>query len=225
MTSIWKWLICFGFIAASLWFLTQALPQGDRRHRSVDLSHLRAADAAQAAGQAPANLEIATLAAGCFWCVEAVLERIAGVHRVESGYTGGESPDPTYRKISSGRTGHAECVQIEFDPTVLSYEQLLTVFWELHDPTTRDRQGADRGSQYRSVIFYHDDEQRRTAERSLAEKEASGDLRDAIVTALVPATKFYPAEETHQDYFSANPDAGYCRMVISPKLKKLGLLE
>src|SRR5210317_1094143 len=115
MTSIWKWLICFGFIAASLWLLTQALPQGDRRHRSVDLSHLRATDTSQTVGQPPATLETATLAAGCFWCVEAVLERITGIHRVESGYAGGESPDPSYRTISSGKTGHAECVRIEFD--------------------------------------------------------------------------------------------------------------
>lgn len=225
MTSAWKWTIFFSIIAASLWFLSEALPRGDRRHRSVDLSDLRASSAEPSPMQAPANLATATLAAGCFWCVEAVLERIVGVHRVESGYTGGDSVDPSYREISGGRTGHAECVQIEFDPALLSYEKLLTVFWELHDPTTRDRQGADRGSQYRSAIFYHDDEQRMTAERSLAEKEASGDLRDAIVTEIAPATTFYAAEENHQDYFSTNPSAGYCRMVISPKLKKLGLLQ
>jgi peptide-methionine (S)-S-oxide reductase len=209
--------------AAAMWLLSQALPRSDRRHQHVDISNLGASDSQSDEQLDPGKLETATLAAGCFWCVEAVLERIAGVHGVVSGYAGGASEDPDYQEISGGKSGHAECVQVKFDPQTLSYEQLLTVFWELHDPTTRNRQGADRGSQYRSVIFYHDDRQKRIAEKSLAAKDASGHLRGAIVTEIVPATEFFPAEAHHQDYFARDPGAAYCRMVIRPKLEKLGL--
>ncbi|MFT4548579.1 MAG: peptide-methionine (S)-S-oxide reductase [Verrucomicrobiales bacterium] len=225
MTSSWKWTIWFGVAACFMWSLTLILPKGDQRRNRVDLSELRAGSASPNSQPRQDRLVTATLGGGCFWCVEAVLERIKGVASVESGYSGGEFANPTYADISRGKSGHVECVRVRFDPEVLSYEQLLTVFWELHDPTTKNRQGADRGTQYRSAIFYHDDLQKRIAEESLARKDASDDLRRGIVTVIAPATKFYPAEAYHQDYFEANPNAGYCRQVISPKLKKLGLLE
>ena len=163
--------------------------------------------------------ETATLAAGCFWCVEALFKRLEGVKRVVSGYAGGEVANPTYEEVCSGATGHAEAVQITFDPAVISFEELLQVFWRSHDPTTRDRQGADVGSQYRSAIFCHDERQRQLAERSRAGAEA---LRTApIVTEIVPFRNFYPAEEYHQDYYRLNRNQPYCRLVIDPKIQKL----
>ena len=161
----------------------------------------------------------ATIGGGCFWCVEAVFERIDGVTGVVSGYAGGTVPNPTYRAVCTGTTGHAEVVQVHYDPAVVSYEKLLETFWECHDPTTPDRQGADVGTQYRSVIYAHDDVQLRAAARSKA--EAQKRFVDPIVTEIAPLTAFYPAEEYHQDYFAKNPDAAYCRFVIAPKLKKL----
>lgn len=168
-----------------------------------------------------AGLETATLAAGCFWCTEAVFGRIKGVHGVTSGYSGGAVADPSYEQVSSGRTGHAESVQIRFDPRIISYDSLLDVFWATHDPTTLDRQGADVGPQYRSVIFYHSDDQRRMAEASKCRLEASGKLEAKIVTSIEPFTKFYPAEGYHQDYYAANAHASYCSIVIEPKIRKL----
>jgi len=163
--------------------------------------------------------ETATLGGGCFWCLDAAYRDIEGVTDVVSGYAGGRQPNPTYAQVSTGATGHAEVVQVEFDRTVLSYADILDIFWSLHDPTTRDRQGADVGTQYRSMILYHDDAQRRAAEAS----------RDAIqeawprpvVTEIVPLEAFYSAEEYHQDYYARNPDKGYCQLVINPKRKKL----
>lgn len=169
-----------------------------------------------------ANNKKATLAGGCFWCLEAVYKRIEGVEAVTSGYAGGESTNPTYREVCTGNTGHAEVVQIEYDPSLISYEQILELFWEAHDPTTLNRQGADVGPQYRSAIFYHDDEQRKTAIAS--KEEAQERFKDPIVTDITELNRFYPAEDYHQDYFDLNPQAGYCRVVIEPKLKKLGLL-
>ena len=220
--SLLKPLFVIGLVVVAMYLLTRAMGTGDRRHEWVDISGLKATGAKRPVSD---RLETATLAAGCFWCVEAVLERIEGVASVESGYTGGDSSDPTYGQISTGKTGHAEAVRIQFDPEILSYEQLLTVFWELHDPTTLNRQGADRGTQYRSAIFYHNDAQKKIAEASLAAKDASGHLRGAIVTEVVPAGRFHPAETYHQDYFDSNPAAGYSRRVIDPKLQKLGLLD
>ena len=163
----------------------------------------------------------ATFGGGCFWCVEAVFERIDGVRGVVSGYAGGTTPNPTYKTVSSGATGHAEVVQVTYDPTVISYEKLLEVFWECHDPTTLNRQGADVGTQYRSVIFAHDEGQRRVAELSKTEAQK---LFDApIVTEVAPLKVFTPAEDYHQDYFANNPTAAYCQFVIKPKLKKLKL--
>ena len=166
------------------------------------------------------NTEIATFGAGCFWCVEAVFQELKGVLKVESGYMGGAIPNPTYREVCTGTTGHAEVTRITFDPTVISYEELLEVLWTTHDPTTLNRQGADAGTQYRSAIFYHSDEQKSKAEKS--KKDVATTIWDSpIVTEIVPADTFYPAEEYHQDYYALNPNAGYCRAVISPKVAKV----
>ncbi len=164
--------------------------------------------------------EFATFGAGCFWCVEAVFQELKGVFKVESGYMGGALPNPTYRDVCTGTTGHAEVARLTFDPSVISYEELLEVLWTTHDPTTLNRQGADAGTQYRSVIFYYNDEQKRKAEDSKAEV-APAIWDQTIVTQIVPATTFYPAEEYHQDYYANNQNAGYCRMVINPKIEKV----
>jgi peptide-methionine (S)-S-oxide reductase len=161
----------------------------------------------------------ATLAGGCFWCLEAVFLRLRGVHRVESGYAGGHVENPGYRAVCSGTTGHAEVVQIEFDPEEISYRELLEVFFAIHDPTTLNRQGGDVGTQYRSVIFYHSDEQKRVAEHAIADAAAVWD--DPIVTQLEPLDAFYPAEAEHERYYERNPEQGYCQVVIAPKVAKV----
>ncbi|WP_041328376.1 peptide-methionine (S)-S-oxide reductase MsrA [Rubrobacter xylanophilus] len=166
------------------------------------------------------RLETATLGGGCFWCVEAVFDELRGVRRVEPGYSGGHVERPTYEQVCTGLTGHAEVVQVSFDPREISYRELLEVFFAVHDPTTKDRQGPDVGPQYRSVIFYHDEEQRRTAEEVISELEARGIWDGPIVTEVAPFTAFYPAEEYHRDYFRRNPDQPYCRVVIAPKVAK-----
>jgi peptide-methionine (S)-S-oxide reductase len=163
----------------------------------------------------------AILGGGCFWCLEAVYELLPGVLAVENGYAGGQRENPSYEEVCSGRTGHAEVVRISFDPSRLSYEAILDLFWKIHDPTTLDRQGADQGSQYRSVIFYADEEQRAKAQASLQAIAAS--FRDPIVTDLLPEPRFWKAENYHQGYFRKHPEAGYCRAVIAPKVKKSGL--
>jgi peptide-methionine (S)-S-oxide reductase len=165
--------------------------------------------------------EIATLAGGCFWCLEAVFTELRGVERVESGYSGGDVPDPSYDQVCTGSTGHAEVVQVEFDPGVVSFRDLLHVFFTIHDPTTANRQGADVGTQYRSAIFYHSSEQKAEAERVMQELAAEGVWDDPIVTELVPFERFYPAEEYHRDYYRRNPGQGYCRAVIAPKVAKV----
>lgn len=157
---------------------------------------------------------------GCFWCVEAIFERLKGVHSVESGYAGGSTDAPTYEDVSSGQTGHAEVVRITYDPSLISYEKLLEVFFKTHDPTTLNQQGPDHGTQYRSSIFYFDEEQRTTAERIKTELDKSGAFPRPIVTEIVEAAPFFPAEDYHQDYFRNNPDSGYCRFAIRPKLEK-----
>ncbi|MBI1807816.1 MAG: peptide-methionine (S)-S-oxide reductase MsrA [Ignavibacteria bacterium] len=167
------------------------------------------------------QLEKATLGAGCFWCVEAVFEQLDGVQSVAAGYAGGTKPNPTYKDVCTGTTGHAEAAQITFDPKKISYEKLLEVYWRAHDPTTLNQQGADVGTQYRSVIFYHDEKQKAIAEKS--RKEAQRRFDDPIVTEIRPLDHFYEAENYHQDYFRNNPDAPYCRFVIKPKLDKLHL--
>lgn len=165
--------------------------------------------------------EVATVGGGCFWCIEAVYARSDGVLSVTSGYAGGQTPEPSYEQVCSGTTGHAEVVQIEFDPARISFGEILDLFWKAHDPTTRDRQGADVGPQYRSIILYHDEEQKKQAESS--REQAQSRFKDPIVTEIVPLEKFYPAEQYHQDYYEKQPQAGYCRVVIQPKLQKLGM--
>jgi peptide-methionine (S)-S-oxide reductase len=170
------------------------------------------------------NLQMATVGGGCFWCTEAVYQEIKGVEKVVSGYSGGTVPGhPTYREICSGLTGHAEVVQITFDPNVISYEEILVIFMTTHDPTTLNRQGADRGTQYRSVIFYHDDTQKEIAENVV--KEVAKYYEDAIVTEIAPLDVFYEAEKEHQDYYRNNQNQGYCSFVITPKLAKLRKLH
>jgi peptide-methionine (S)-S-oxide reductase len=165
------------------------------------------------------QLETATLGGGCFWCVEAVYERLPGVVSVTSGYAGGHIENPTYKQICSGTTGHAEVAQIRFDPTKISYAKILEVFWQAHDPTTLNRQGADEGTQYRSAIFYHDEKQKLTAEK--AKLAAQAQFNNPIVTEIVPLKKFYRAEDYHQGYYDANSRQPYCQAVIAPKLEKL----
>ena len=164
--------------------------------------------------------EIATLGGGCFWCLEAVYEGMEGVSQVESGYMGGDIESPTYEQVSTGRTGHVEVVEVTFDPEVTSYREILDVFFAIHDPTTRDRQGNDVGSQYRSVIFYHDDRQRATAERTIRELTAEEVFPAPIVTLVEPAGVFYKAEAYHQEYFRNHPQQPYCAFVVAPKVKK-----
>lgn len=163
---------------------------------------------------------IATLGGGCFWCLEAIYLDLKGVEKVVSGYSGGSQDNPTYKEVSSGNSGHAEVVQVTYDPAVISYEDLLKIFFTIHDPTTLNRQGADVGPQYRSVIFYHDDSQKETAEKVFAEIEAEGIWPDPLVTRIEPLTAFYIAEDYHQEYFKNNPYQGYCQVVIAPKVAK-----
>ena len=165
--------------------------------------------------------EVATLAGGCFWCLDAAFRLLKGVASVESGYAGGTRPNPTYEQVCTGTTGHAEVAQVTFDPSVISYRDLLDVFFTIHDPTQLNRQGGDVGTQYRSAIFPHSDEQRADAERAITELEASGAWDEPIVTTIEPLTKFYPAETYHQDYFARNPRQPYCQAVIAPKIAKL----
>jgi peptide-methionine (S)-S-oxide reductase len=166
-------------------------------------------------------MEIATLANGCFWCSEAIFARLKGVKSVLPGYSGGKVENPTYEQVSSGRTGHAEAAQIEFDPSVISFEKLLDVFWHTHDPTTLNRQGNDVGTQYRSAIFYHDDKQKVIAEKSKRDIEAQGAYRDPVVTEITPFKKFYVAEDYHKNYYDEHHSAPYCKFVIDPKIHKL----
>jgi methionine-S-sulfoxide reductase len=165
-------------------------------------------------------IEIATLGSGCFWCTEAVYLSVKGVKEVVSGYCGGKVKNPTYREVCSGLTGHAEVVQVKFDPTVISYSEILEIFWNTHDPTTLNRQGADEGTQYRSVVFYHSEGQRQTAESYKAQLDKSGVYRNKIVTEITPVATFYKAEDYHQNYFALNPEQGYCQYVIRPKVDK-----
>ncbi len=166
------------------------------------------------------STQTATLAGGCFWCLEAVFDNLQGVTDVVSGYTGGVTVNPTYKQVCTGTTGHAEVVQIQFDPDVITYRDLLEVFFSIHDPTTLNRQGADVGEQYRSAIFYHIAEQKQTAEQVIRELSEEKIWEDPIVTEVTPITTFYPAEDYHQEYFANNPEQGYCQMVVSPKVAK-----
>ena len=166
-------------------------------------------------------MAIATLAGGCFWCTEAIFKRLRGVQSVTPGYTGGHQPDPTYEEVCSGRTGHAEAIEVEFDPAVISYDDLLHVFFKTHDPTTLNRQGADVGTQYRSAVFYHDEEQKQAAEHAIQQLEASGEYPGKIVTEVSSYEGFFPAEEYHMDFYARNPTYPYCQVIIDPKILKL----
>jgi peptide-methionine (S)-S-oxide reductase len=165
--------------------------------------------------------EVATLAGGCFWCLEAAFQQLKGVDKVESGYAGGHVARPSYEQVCSGTTGHAEVVQITFDPTIVPFRDLLHIFFTIHDPTTLNRQGPDTGTQYRSAIFYHGPEQKAAAEGVIAELQAEGVWDDPIVTEVKPLEAFYPAEEYHRDYYKRNPNQGYCRAVVAPKVAKV----
>ena len=177
-------------------------------------------DTARAEDNKVSKFETATFGGGCFWCLEAVYEELNGVKTVVSGYAGGASKNPTYKEVCSGSTGHAEVVQIEFDTSIVSFDELLSVFFSIHDPTTLNRQGADVGSQYRSVVFYHDDGQRESAVQKISEIETKKLVSQPVVTDVVPYKVFYEAEDYHQNYFKRNPEQGYCQVVVAPKLVK-----
>ena len=166
------------------------------------------------------DLQIATLAGGCFWCLEAVFDELKGVESVESGYSGGTVPDPTYHEVCDGETGHAEVVRVTFDPSALPYHDLLTVFFTIHDPTTLNRQGNDVGTQYRSAVFYHDEEQKKIIEEVMGEIAAASIWGASLVTEVRPFEAFYPAEDYHQEYFKKNPWQPYCRVIVAPKVAK-----
>ncbi|MES2765534.1 MAG: peptide-methionine (S)-S-oxide reductase MsrA [Bacteroidota bacterium] len=166
------------------------------------------------------NLETATFGNGCFWCTEAIFQDLEGVESAVSGYSGGQVENPTYEQVCGGKTGHAEVLQIKYDPAKISYEELLKVFWETHDPTTLNRQGNDVGTQYRSAIFFHDDKQKELAEKYKAQLTQAGTFKDPIVTEIVPFEKFYSAEKYHQNYYKENPNQGYCSFVVRPKVEK-----
>jgi len=174
--------------------------------------------------------EKATLAGGCFWCLEAIYKKVKGVKEVIPGYSGGQTKNPTYEQVCSDTTGHAEVIQITFEPDVISYAEILKIFWQIHNPTTLNRQGHDIGSQYRSVIFYHNEEQKKIAEKSKKDLQDANTWSDPIVTEIVPYSEFYPAEEYHKNYFRNYPESGYCQLVVSPKVEKFkktfsGLLQ
>jgi peptide-methionine (S)-S-oxide reductase len=166
------------------------------------------------------NIEIASFGNGCFWCTEAVFQNVKGVIKVESGYSGGDTQNPTYKDICTGKTNHAECLQITFDNTIISFEELLKIFWETHDPTTPNRQGNDVGTQYRSIIFYRNENQLSIAEDYKTALNTSGNYKSPIVTLIEPATTFYKAENYHQNYFNQNGNAPYCQIVVRPKVEK-----
>lgn len=200
-------------------FEGERLTEKNVRHCVNSLS-MRFVPEAKAEGRVPAR-ETAYFGGGCFWCTEASFKRVRGVLAVIPGYAGGTTADPTYEEVSSGGTGHAEVVRVEYDPTRVSYEALLSVFFAAHDPTTKDRQGADTGTQYRSIILAADDTQREVAEKSVRGLETEGVYPAPVVTEIVPLGTFYPAEEYHHDYFAKHPEAAYCQAVINPKLAKL----
>lgn len=180
---------------------------------------------AEAGAKAPANTELATFGAGCFWCTEACLEKLDGVLDVSSGYMGGHVKNPTYEQVCQKDTGHVEVVQVKFDPAKVSYDKLLSYFWKLHDPTSMDQQGADRGPQYRSVIFYHSEDQKKKAEAQKKKLEEAKVFDKPVVTEIREASAYYVAEDHHQDFYRNNKTYGYCRVVIKPKLDKLGLSD
>lgn len=209
--------ICLG--AAGLYSLTSSAAPPPS---AGGLNPTSSSKSAAPVNESPASTKaVVTLAGGCFWCTEAVFERMIGVEDVVSGYTGGQVPNPNYQMVLTGQTGHAEAIQIHYDPTKTSYEEILEVFFGTHDPTTLNRQGADVGTQYRSAIFYQDDQQKEIAEAYIKQLNESPEFRRRpVVTTLEPLQEFHPAEEYHQDYFRKNPNAGYCQMVVRAKVNK-----
>ncbi len=190
------------------------------------LAGLALAGMGVAAGSgAEVKTETATFAGGCFWCLEAIFQQLNGVVSVTSGFMGGRTPDPSYEAVCRGDTGHAEVVQVVYDPSKITYDQLLDWFWQAHDPTQLNRQGPDTGEQYRSVIFCHNEEQKRAAAESKRKLQASGKIKAPVVTAIEEASTFYPAEAYHQDYYRLNRDAPYCRFIIAPKMEKMNLAD
>ncbi len=190
-------------------------------HNMATAHHRKKSKMTDTSAMQNGHTEIATLAGGCFWCLEAVFDELRGVSEVESGYAGGQVPNPTYRQVCNGTTGHAEVVQITFDPQAVSFRQLLEVFFTIHDPTTPNRQGADVGTQYRSAIFYHSPEQKATAEQVIAQINETGIWDGPVVTEVAPVPIFYRAEDYHQEYFVNNSNQPYCRAVVAPKVAKL----
>jgi peptide-methionine (S)-S-oxide reductase len=217
MSSRLVWLVVPVLVVAvlaALWF------GGMLAGPASDSGHDRNPPGGTYSGPPPAGHRQATFGGGCFWCTEAVFRQLNGVYSVASGYSGGAVKNPTYKQVCSGTTGHAEVIQVIYDPEVVSFADLLEVFWKTHDPTTRDRQGNDRGPHYRSVIFYHDEEQRQLAEEYRRKLDESGAFPAPIVTEISPFTEFYRAESYHQNFYADNPGQAYCRVVIGPKLAK-----
>jgi peptide-methionine (S)-S-oxide reductase len=218
--SLWGWLaalVVAGMFAFVYIYNPTAMPA------ATSSTSTAPQPAPQKKGPPPADLETAVFGTGCFWCSQAVFERLDGVWEATCGYMGGTVANPTYEQVCTETTGHAEVTQVKFDPKVISYEQLLEWFWHMHDPTTLNRQGADTGTSYRSVIFYYNDAQKAAAEKSKA--AAQKNFKDLIVTEITKASAFYKAEDYHQEYFNNNSNAGYCRIIIAPKLDKLKLPE
>lgn len=202
-----NWLNCI------LLSITSLYACAEHKSQTMDITDERISDTER-------NFDTATFGTGCFWCTEAVFERLKGVIKVTSGYSGGGVANPTYEEVCTGTTGHAECCQVVYDPSKVTYDELLEVFWKTHDPTTLNRQGNDVGTQYRSVIFYHTPQQKEKAEYYKSTLDNSGAFKEPIVTTIEPYTNFYSAEQYHQEYFNNNPDQMYCRYVILPKIEK-----
>lgn len=217
---MFKFIMIFSLFAAVSFTTVMGCSLKDKSVKTLSMKEEKNNSMKDSANKDNAKLETAVLGAGCFWCVEAIFQDLKGVEKVESGYSGGTTKNPTYKEVCSGTTGHAEVVKLTFDPSVISYEQILTVFFHVHDPTTMNKQGADVGTQYRSVIFYNNDEQKKTAEKVKEDITKQGLWDDLIVTEISPAAEYYPAEDYHQNYFNDNPNQSYCSYVIAPKVKK-----
>lgn len=208
-----KLLITWSILLSSGLAACQSTPTGNTQSLADTTNEIQIMDTS--------HLDTATFGAGCFWCVEAVFQDLNGVHKVVSGYSGGKIKNPTYREVCSGLTGHAEVIQIHYDSSIISFDELLEVFWETHDPTTLNRQGADVGTQYRSAVFYHSEEQKRLAESYKQKLNEAKAFPNPVVTEITAFDAFYPAEEYHQDYYNNNQEYGYCRIVIKPKIDKV----
>jgi len=215
----------FPFLAAGIFSISGIFSCSGSTHSEKSTKHMAITNIFEqnpaVKAQSASGLDTATLGTGCFWCTEAIFEQLEGVQQVTSGYSGGHADNPTYKEVSTGASGHAECVQIVYNPAIISFDELLEVFWQVHDPTTLNRQGADVGPQYRSVVFYHNDEQKQKAEKYKAELDKSGAFSNPIVTTIEPYVQFFAAEDYHQEYYANNKNKNpYCQIVIKPKLEK-----